>query len=72
MLAEGTSSTWNWNTSTPMLDNFSVGNQTSLSTITGYFFDENGDDPAPAGGVDDVGHPQLSHVSNSLDLSQIL
>ena len=55
-----------------MLDNFSVGNQTSLSTITGYFFDENGDDPAPAGGVDDVGHPQLSHVSNSLDLSQIL
>ena len=36
------------------------------------FFDENGDDPAPAGGVDDVGHPQLSHVSNSLDLRQIL
>ena len=30
MFAEGTSSTWNWNNSTPMFDNFSVGNHTSL------------------------------------------
>ena len=30
MLAEGTSSTWNWKTSTPMFDNFSVGSHTSL------------------------------------------
>ena len=34
MFAEGTSSTWNWNSSTPMFDNFSVGNHTSLFMIT--------------------------------------
>ena len=33
MFAEGRSSTWNWKSSTPMFDNFSVCNQTSLCRL---------------------------------------